>query len=176
MENEQLIAELNSALDLQYVRRRPDGMDYVDHYYVVKRMNTLFGIGGWTCECVNLLTMPQGKKTIAVATVRVTVPKLGFDTTDVGEDDKCNYKSAMTDGMKRACRLLGDTFGLALVDKDRNNVMASVPTEHINAATSVDELKLIGKEKVAPLRVPFPAVYEAAKEALRKRSKELENG
>lgn len=139
---------LSEPLDPANVSQR-DGfgsgkLSYLSGEYVTRRMNEIFGIGGWDTEVVQNPTIILPGVIQAVVTVTVNgweAPVEGsldrtkwtdsFSYTDVGvgrytvkSDGKVSndevekaIKESVTDALKRACFSLGDQFGLCLYDK-----------------------------------------------------------
>lgn len=176
-----LLLELEKPLNMAYVKQRRGGgtkeLDYLEGHYVIRRMNELFGIGGWTQRTLNITQV--GDKSF-VATVEVTVPSLNWTASDVGANSNKTpedaAKSAVTDGLKRVCRLLGNTFGLALYDAERKYVEVAAPLADIRAATTAEDLSEVYKVLVLPLRKYDEKVFNEAKAACTARKKELTNG
>jgi len=141
--------ELKKPLPPDAILQRPDGFSYIDQTYVVPEMNRIFGTGGWSCEVLvaphiiaqytrEVDEWKDRKKTgnkvtnhvaVVVCTVRVTVcgqhkDGQGAGTAEAPIDSYANaletaFKGAVTDGMKRACVLLGEHFGLSLYDRSK---------------------------------------------------------
>lgn len=139
--------ELRKPLPAEAVQQRPDGFSYIDQTYVVPEMNRIFGAGGWSCEVLvaphiiaqytrEVDEWKDRKRTgnkitnhvaVVVCTVRVKVcgqhkDGEGACTAEAPIDSYANsletaFKGAVTDGMKRACILLGERFGISLYDR-----------------------------------------------------------
>lgn len=111
---------------------------YVSGYYVIKRLNEVFGNGGWSydiiaMEKVHTESTSKGHSVHYLAQVRLAVGVLGAVYQEVGYgdgSDKYNIgkayelaaKEAVTDALKRAAKNLGMSFGLCLYSKDQENV------------------------------------------------------
>lgn len=138
---------LAADLPRDRVRRRKIGneeIDYIDGFYAIERANEVFGFDGWTYEVRERRLALDYRKgadgrgnrvCVVEAVVRVTA--LGVTREDVGaghgdgppdsfnaQYDKA-VKEAVTDGIKRALRSFGNSFGLALYDKRRRHVGVS---------------------------------------------------
>lgn len=135
--------ELQKPLDPKNVRPAPRGKfgEYVDGYHVVTEANRIFGEDGWSytvtrLEKVSEQTVPaNGKDQYRVgymATVRVDVGGVIREGCAVGtgvgspltiaDHHESAVKEAETDALKRALRCFGNTFGLALYEKEKTNV------------------------------------------------------
>ena len=116
-------------------------LSYVDGWYAVSRANEVFGPDGWSYATREIRevyrgTRPgrDGENTVIVYEAVVAVTALGITREDVGIG-QCDAslkalaqgiekarKEAVTDGLKRALRTFGPSFGLALYDKDQKDV------------------------------------------------------
>lgn len=128
-------------------RQGPGGssLSYVDQHYVRRRLCEVFGPLGFDTETTLLerVSGPEkGEKgkwvTEYVAKVRLTVrdPETGRvavregTAAGTGEDRQLNWSvhcavtEAETDALKRAAMQLGDSFGLALYDKQQEHVVS----------------------------------------------------
>lgn len=122
-------------------------LSYIEAHDAIRTANDIFGIGGWGYtveELTHLGSEPverngrKGFRTGYRAVVRVTVhpvddPRLQPQVTfsDVGFGDAVDYsgssisthelamKEAVSDGVKRALKNLGEQFGLGLYDAER---------------------------------------------------------
>lgn len=120
-------------------------LDYLDGYYVISRMNEVFGQGNWGYTISNLVNVFNGNTGTPekpfytshyIAIVKIEVPSLeggaaiisdtgygdGYDKQSPGKAHELASKEAVTDALKRACKSLGMSMGLALYDKDQTNV------------------------------------------------------
>lgn len=145
---EQLVAELDAKIPRQAISTRDAGrgrtLDYLSGYYVIKRMNEVFGQGNWDyIASVNKIHEGTVKDRydadvhtvhyMAQVTLRVTIEGSYAHFTDYGYGDgtdKANpgkahelaIKEAVTDGVKRCAKNLGMSLGLALYDKEQEFV------------------------------------------------------
>lgn len=147
MDWEDAIPKLQQPLDPKHIRPAPRGKfgDYLDAYHVISEANRIFGEGGWSYSITRLekvseqivdMTDKKGdRKQFRVgylATVRVDVGGVSREGAAVGDGvgdprsladhHESAVKEAETNALKRALRSFGNTFGLALYDKDRANV------------------------------------------------------
>lgn len=140
--------ELQKKLDPKNIKPAPRGKfgDYVDAHHVISEANRIFGEDGWSYEITRLqLVSEQTVETQKgpqfrvgyMATVRVHVDSVAREGAAVGsgvgnpdniaDHHESAIKEAETDAMKRALRSFGNTFGLALYDKTRENVGIDEP-------------------------------------------------
>lgn len=124
---------------------------YVDGHYVFTRMNEVFGTLGWSYRIHELKMVHDGESpskdgkrvnaTVSyMATVAVDIGNQCIETIDVGHghgigadrglQHESAAKEAVTDAVKRACRRLGASLGLALYDKDQRDVDHGPALEH----------------------------------------------
>jgi DNA repair and recombination protein RAD52 len=142
------IAALGDKLDSGRVRTRKQAgteLSYIEGWWAIAEANRIFGFDGWHRETIELreIRPPElvkthgGKEVHAVgymAKVRVTVGDpmsgvvregTGFGSGkmgDLGDAIESAIKEAETDAMKRALMTFGNPFGLALYDKERQDV------------------------------------------------------
>lgn len=147
--HEQVIQELDSKIPREEVSSRDAGqgrsLDYVSSYYVISQLNRILGPSNWAYTSdINKLhegTIEDryGKPVHTVhyaAKVRLVVKFPNGETTEFGDygygdgSDKNNpgkahelaIKEAVTDGLKRCAKNLGNRLGLALYEKEQTNV------------------------------------------------------
>lgn len=194
MEWEKVTVELQKPLSPDAVKPPPRGKfgEYVDGKHVIDEANRIFGHDGW-CYSITRLDMASrieckdrdGNAQIRVSyacTVRVDVDGVYREGAAVGmgvakKDNEADahesaYKEAETDALKRALRTFGNTFGLALYEKDKskrevgysadqNEVDAAIA--NINGCDSMDALRnhwnVLAKK--APHIAKLPEVIEA---------------
>lgn len=194
-------AELGRKLDPAHVKSRKQGgsqVSYVEAWHAIAEANRIFGFDAWTRETVDLRCVAEGPRTIGkppyekpgfgvsyIARVRVTVDSVvregcgaghGIDA-DLGAAHESALKEAESDAMKRAMMTFGNPFGLALYDKNKENVgvdepetppfVPSAAAERIKAeigkqATLDDlfKLKEAEKERLADIKAADKAVYD----------------
>lgn len=141
--------DLNAPLAQSAVKAAPQGKfgEYVDAYHVISEANRIFGHGGWSYTVTRLekvseqtVDLPNKGPQYRVgymATVRVSVGDVVREGAAVGsgmgnpnnmaDHHEAAVKEAETDAMKRGLRTLGNTFGLALYDKQKANVAEAGP-------------------------------------------------
>lgn len=142
MDWDTITPHLEAPLDPSAIKPPPQGKfgEYVDGLHVIREANRIFGFNGWSytitrldmasrIECQDRNSNPQVRVSYA-CTVRVDVGGVMREGAAVGmgiakADNEADahesaYKEAETDAMKRALRTFGNTFGLALYEKDRN--------------------------------------------------------
>lgn len=137
--------QLSEDLPRDVVRTRDQAgqrLSYVDGWYAVSRANEVFGPDGWSYAVREVREVYRGTKpgkgtdenTVIVYEALVAVTALGITREDVGIG-QCDAsiralaqgiekarKESVTDGLKRALRTFGPSFGLALYDKDQRDV------------------------------------------------------
>ena len=185
-------AELQKPLDPAAIKPPPAGKygEYVDGYHVITEANRVFGHDGWSYEIVRLeqthgavFELPKGPqyRCSFLCTVRVTVGGVTREGAAVGMGSgkpentgdviESAVKEAETDALKRALRTFGNTFGLALYEKDKakrqvgdaaemSAVIAQIETastgrdllEAVKAASGMNQLDAVSAARIAALR------------------------
>jgi hypothetical protein len=130
-------------------------VDYVDGWYIIGRLNEVFGVDGWAAS-YGAPTVREGQRPCIYVPASLTVA--GVTKHDIGVGVAANesadsfetaIKGAYTDGLKRCARLLGDSFGLALYEKvkgtqKRSGVGMATTTlaylEEVDSAPTLDAL------------------------------------
>jgi hypothetical protein len=130
-------------------------VDYVDGWYIIGRLNEVFGVDGWAAT-YGAPTVREGQRPCIYVPASLTVA--GVTKHDIGVGVAANesadsfetaIKGAYTDGLKRCARLLGDSFGLALYEKvkgtqKRSGVGMATTTlaylEEVDSAPTLDAL------------------------------------
>lgn len=138
--------KLQEPLNPKAIKPPPQGKygEYVDGLHVIREANRIFGENGWSYEITRLemvsrLTTAKPQVRVGyMATVKVNVDGViregaalgtGMATPDNEADaHESAVKEAETDAMKRALRTFGNTFGLALYDKDKSAREVGVAT------------------------------------------------
>jgi hypothetical protein len=124
-------------------------LSYVDGFYVFDRMNEILGPLGWTYTVRRLEVCTSGTDDKNRATVTYLaevelwvgdatgrISDVGFghgQDRDAGQAHEKAGKEAVTDAVKRCCRKLGRSMGLALYDKDQEFVSDGPEPEPENA-------------------------------------------
>ena len=151
--------DLNKKLDPAAIKPAPQGKfgDYVDGYHVISEANRIFGNGGWSYEITRLQETHRATVQTArgeqarvsfLCTVKVTVGDVFKEGSAVGMGSgkpenmgdviESAVKEAETDALKRALRTFGNTFGLALYDKSRENV--AVDASDAETASAIEQI------------------------------------
>jgi DNA repair and recombination protein RAD52 len=161
MDWQKITPELNRKLDPSAIKAAPAGKygDYVDGYHVVSEANRIFGNGGWSYEITRLqethraeVTTPKGQQVRVsyLCTVKVHIGETFKEGSAVGMGSgkpenlgdviESAVKEAETDALKRALRTYGNTFGLALYDKSRENVGVEASVAEVEAAKAACDM------------------------------------
>lgn len=132
--------ELAKPLDAAAIRPPAPGKfgEYVDGLHVISEANRIFGRDGWSytvtrleCASSQVFELPRGPqhRVAYVCAVRVDVGGVVREGVacgtgngkpeNIGDVIESAVKEAETDALKRALRSFGNTFGLALYEKDK---------------------------------------------------------
>lgn len=159
-------SELQKKLDPAHIKPAPRGKygDYVDGYHVISEANRIFGEDGWSYEVTDLRQVSEQTVQLNgnngpyeqyrvgyLCRVRVTVDGVVREGTAVGsgvgspltiaDHHESAVKEAETDALKRGLRTFGNTFGLALYDKTRENVGDPDAPPPFKSADARDRIK-----------------------------------
>ena len=127
-------------------------LDYVEGHSMITRMNEVFGYGNWKMTIIELKQISEEKNSNGnnvigyMSRVRIEIQndknELICSREDVGFGSgiaKMIYdahegagKEAVTDAFKRAVRTFGNSFGLALYDKEKKGVDYTSEKEKID--------------------------------------------
>lgn len=125
---------------------RKGAPDYVTGHYVICRLNAVFGFDGWR-DTYGEPTVRPGPRPAIYVRCTLTAGDVARDDIGVGvaADDSADafetaIKGAYTDGLKRAARKLGDSFGLALYEKVTGNQMRAGVGLSTRALAMLDEI------------------------------------
>lgn len=139
MKWDEVTEQLKAPLDPKAIKPPPQGKfgEYVDGLHVIREANRIFGFDGWSYEVTRLELVSSAKagngnvRVGYLCAVKVNVDGVYREGTAVGNgaakpDNEADahesaVKEAETDALKRALRTFGNTFGLALYDKDKDN-------------------------------------------------------
>jgi DNA recombination protein Rad52 len=142
MFSEPQVKALSSKLSAKYVRTRQYGnltLSYIEGWHAIAEANRIFGYDAWDRQTMAVKCVWEGLKgnrsaCSYIARVRVRVRAghkeicregcgsgHGVGLTP-GEAHESAIKEAETDAMKRALSTFGNPFGLALYDKEQQNV------------------------------------------------------
>lgn len=162
--------ELKKPLSADAVKPPPKGKfgEYVDGLHVISEANRIFGHGGWSYEITRLemvseLTCETQRgpqyRCGWMCTVKATAGGVYREGAAVGMGNgkpdnmadviESAVKEAETDALKRALRSLGNTFGLALYEKDAAKRQVERPLstrEKVDAAETVEEINSLMDE------------------------------
>ncbi|KAI5133966.1 DNA repair and recombination protein RAD52 [Nematocida ausubeli] len=129
--------ELERQLGPEYISFRNCGYTeepYIEGWTAVQMANRIFGYNGWSSQVLSVQTvdaedLPDNRSTIsAQAHIRITLKDgiiredIGFGVAErvngKGKAIKQAYKSAVTDGIKRALKQFGRAMGSCCNDKN----------------------------------------------------------
>lgn len=143
---EQIRKELDENIPRDVISERPGGsggkkLSYLEGWYVIDRLNQIFGQGNWSYRTEALTKTFEGQvngknyvsyiATVSLTTLIPNAPIVEFtdvgfgDGTDANNPGKCHelaVKEAVTDAIKRCAKSLGRSMGLALYDKSQEYV------------------------------------------------------
>lgn len=178
---EQIREELDAKIPRDAISTRDAGfggkkLPYLEGWYVIDRLNKVFGQGNWTYKAFTLDKTFEGEvngKYYVSYVARVSfmyrfaeggewseIIDVGFgDGQDGKNPGKCHelaVKEAVTDALKRCAKSLGMSMGLALYDKSQENVEdeapAAKPSVNVQAVQStqgpaIDSKPAVGSSK-----------------------------
>jgi DNA recombination protein Rad52 len=136
------IRQLKAKLDPKHIRTRESGgatLHYIEGWHAIAEANRIFGFDGWDRETVSGTCVWSGRSgtdhaAVYAAKVRISVRaganlivREGSGTGEAngrspGQAHELALKAAETDATKRALATFGNSFGLALYDRDRSRV------------------------------------------------------
>lgn len=141
MDWDKISDQLKAPLDPKHIKPPPAGKfgEYVDGLHVIREANRIFGFNGWSYTVERLEQTHSGVYQIGpgkeqfrcsfLCAVRVNVGGVIREGLAVGTGNgkpenagdviESAVKEAETDALKRALRTFGNTFGLALYEKDK---------------------------------------------------------
>jgi DNA recombination protein Rad52 len=158
MFSEPQVKALSSKLSAKYVRTRQSGsltLSYIEGWHAIAEANRIFGYDAWDRQTMAVKCVWEGLKgnrsaCSYIARVRVRVRAgdkeicregcgsgHGVGITP-GEAHESAIKEAETDAMKRALSTFGNPFGLALYDKEQQNVRGRCKKPQKSAPNSKD--------------------------------------
>lgn len=176
-------------------RKGPGGktLSYLEGHYVIRRLNEIFGLG-WSYTTTILGCQGEGRNVQVMAMVRLTVGDSVRQDVGFGNGDmELAHKEAVTDGLKRCARTLGESLGNALYDKSKKGLEKGAPKatkaearggvyprleKAVRAAESLEALyKLTGHEKFQEAFESLPQDWQPhLDECIANKERELENG
>lgn len=170
---DEVTEQLQAPLNPDAIKPPPQGKfgEYVDALHVIREANRIFGHNGWSYEVTRLEQThsavidgqrgPQLRCSF-LCSVKVTIDGVVREGTAVGigSGKEANagdviesaVKEAETDALKRAMRTFGNTFGLALYEKDKSarevgytasEAEIEAAVDNINKCGDLDALKLL---------------------------------
>lgn len=138
------IEALNAPLSRQNVKQREQAgrkFSYIEGWHAIAEANRIFGFGNWSSETLEVHCVVEKERLIGkqllsgwgvtyTAKVRITIDLIvreGFGSghgidMDLGQAHESAIKEAETDARKRALMTFGNSFGLALYDKEQTHV------------------------------------------------------
>jgi len=143
------VEELSKKLDIRNVKDRVGGggmrLSYIEGWFAIKEANRIFGFGLWDRRMEELTETSvieedhgSGKRwrvsylakvqiIVQVPDAKESIVREGIGaghgiSKNPGEAHEAAAKEAETDAMKRALMTFGNSFGLALYDKDQAEV------------------------------------------------------
>lgn len=152
MDNEQNYRDVKAKLDAKLNRadvstRKGGGqstLSYVSSHYVIDKLNEVLGQGNWSYDAENVINVHTGKISTNygdsytchyICKVRLNASiggkstffsdygyGDGTDKNNPGKAHELAIKEAVTDGLKRCAKNLGPVLGLALYDKEQEDV------------------------------------------------------
>lgn len=162
--------ELDAPIPRDVVAKRSQGrfdLSYLEGWYVIDRMNKIFGQGNWEYHVVSVTKVAETElngKYFAAYTAHIglevrfneTQPTRisdvgygdGYDSSNPGKPHESALKEAVTDGIKRCAKSLGMSLGLALYDKTQANVVDSDEEKaEVKEEVKVEPKKEVTKSK-----------------------------
>ncbi len=152
---------LEAPLSADAVKPAPKGKfgEYVEGLHSISEANRIFGFGGWSyvitrLEQVSEITTDKNQYRCGwMCTVRVNARGAEREGAAVGNGSgkpdnmadviESAVKEAETDALKRALRSFGNTFGLALYEKDLSKRQVEQPKttkEKVEGCVSADDV------------------------------------
>ena len=143
------VEQLASKLDIRSVKTRAGGggmqLSYIEGHHAIREANRIFGFGQWDRRTDDLVLVHEGERetgngkrysvsyvakceiTVQVPDAKEPIVRQGYGSghgfsKNPGEAHESAVKEAETDAMKRALMTFGNSFGLALYDKDQGEV------------------------------------------------------
>ncbi|MEO1538499.1 MAG: Rad52/Rad22 family DNA repair protein [Pseudomonadota bacterium] len=198
MDWEKVSNDLQQPLDPAAIKQPPKGKfgEYVEGYHVIREANRIFGENGWSYTVTRLEQTHMAEVELNgsngaykqlrcsfLCSVRVDVDGVIREGLAVGVGNgkpenagdviESAVKEAETDALKRAMRTFGNTFGLALYEKDKAKREVGVPfdaeaqytrlSQAIKAQNDRDTLdKLWGQNNVKAVFAQFSDDDKAA--------------
>lgn len=199
MDWETVSEQLKAPLNPKAIKPPPKGKfgEYVDGLHVIREANRIFGFDGWSYtvqrleqthyETVTLKGRDNSEYTQLrcsfLCAVRVDVGGVIREGLAVGVGNgkpenagdviESAVKEAETDALKRALRTFGNTFGLALYEKDVAAREVGLP---FDAQGTADRLKAAIAKADNDAKLQALWDHKATKDALRKMDADMQEG
>lgn len=154
-ETKTLQQKLDENIPREVISTRSGGgakaLSYLETWYVIDRMNQVFGATGWSNTIKELTLLPGGNRPAYKCIVTLTVhnPEAQTIVTKEGVgygSDKSDHnahelamKEASSDAFKVAAKNLGRSMGLALYDKSQEYVSDTTDTKTETKAAAITE-------------------------------------
>lgn len=137
---------LDEPLSRANVKKNPRGYDYIESWRAEAEANRIFGFDGWSSVVIETKCVMEKERKLGqganqydgwgvtyTAVVRITAAGQTRDGAgaghgmdkDLGMAHESAIKEATSDAEKRAFKTFGNPFGLALYDKEQENVTAA---------------------------------------------------
>jgi DNA recombination protein Rad52 len=151
----QQVSALGEKLNASHVKQREQAgrkLSYIEGWHAIAEANRIFGFHAWDRATIDMKLVSERERKIGrapsqkdgwavgyIARVRVLVRFDGGECiregtgygsgidVDLGAAHESAIKEAETDAMKRALMTFGNPFGLALYDKEQENVEREAP-------------------------------------------------
>ncbi|KAJ1928399.1 DNA repair protein rad52 [Tieghemiomyces parasiticus] len=130
-------------------------LTYLEGWRAISLANTIFGFNGWSSRIVSTDVdfcdaSPDGRYSLGLScTIRVTLKDgtmhedIGYGSIDNAKGKAAAFekakKEAVTDGLKRALRMFGNSLGNCLYDKKYLRQVARIPSKG-NADVTLGQL------------------------------------
>lgn len=181
--SDEQLAMLKAPLNREHVKQREQAgrkLSYVESWHVISEANRVFGFDGWSSQTIDTYCTVERETTIGQqqkpgwtvsynARVKVTV---GDDlvredvgsghgiSVDLGLAHEGAIKEAVSDAQKRALRMFGSQFGLALYDREQTNVVDEEDVKRQQEEAVVREDFIRGcKEEIERLKDDWPKLH-----------------
>lgn len=190
MDWDRVKSELQQPLDPSAIKPPPQGKfgEYVDGLHVIREANRIFGEDGWSYEVTRLEQTHMAEVDLNgqngpykqlrcsfLCAVRVNVDGVIREGTAVGVGSgkpesagdviESAVKESETDALKRALRTFGNTFGLALYEKDRSKREVGTP---FNATETRNRIKASIAKQPSAIKLQAMWDHDMTKEAFSK--------
>jgi hypothetical protein len=170
MFDEKIQEELAKPIDGRRVKQRegPGGkrLDYLEQHDVRRRLNEIFGFGGWGFDLESVKQVGDGSEYLATGRLcvgDVSWGDIGHGASRGGTDHDQAAKTAVSDCLKRCAVNLGDQFGLSLYSDSPPPAPAVEPTKPVlkmaDALKTIDDMSEEDDASVQLLKVAAHAKW-----------------